>query len=225
VRDPLASNLATATEIRRQLYHQLTQDHFLYSPLSRQLVAREELLEFSFSGAREIVSPRIPFVSYPDEWCNAQLIDAADLTLTVSEKVLPARVEIKDASAWNIIFDGCKPVFCDHLSFQTIESQRWWAFGQYIRHFILPLCLAKYCDLDTRNSFKIARDGVTPEFARNLIGAKRFPFFIRHIQKLLAVSLAGSQDFIILGRDDFHLRWILPDTVPCHLLSPDPICR
>jgi SAM-dependent methyltransferase len=174
VRDPLASNLTTATEIHRQLYHELPQDHFLYSSLSRELVACEELLEFSFSGAREIVSPRIPFVSYPDEWCNAQLIDAADLTLTVSEKVLPARVEIKDASAWNIIFDGCRPIFCDHLSFQAIESKRWWAFGQYIRHFILPLCLAKYCDFEARNSFKIARDGVTPEFARNLIGTKRF---------------------------------------------------
>lgn len=137
-------------------------------------MACEELLEFSFSGAREMVSPRIPFVSYPDEWCNAQLIDAADLTLTISEKVLSARVEIKDASAWNIIFNGCKPVFCDHLSFQAIESKHWWAFGQYIRHFILPLCLAKYCDFEARNSFKIARDGIAPESARNLIGPKRF---------------------------------------------------
>jgi hypothetical protein len=73
VRDPLASNLATVTEIRRQLYHELPRDHFLYSPLSQELVARDELLEFSFSGTREIVSPRIPFVSYPDEWCKCSI--------------------------------------------------------------------------------------------------------------------------------------------------------
>ena len=41
--------------------------------------------------------------------------------------------ELKDATAWNVIFAGSRPVFCDHLSFRPLPSRQWWAFGQFLR--------------------------------------------------------------------------------------------
>ncbi len=174
MRDPLGSITLEPTKVRRNLYQALPHDHFLHDEASTKMVAAGQLVPFQFVTDKEIISPRIPFVSYPHEWCDAQLLDAAELTLTLSEDALSVGHELKDASAWNVIFDGCKPLFCDHLSFQKISEKRWWAFAQYIRHFVLPLCLAKYRLLNAKDSFKINRDGIDPDLARSLMGLKRF---------------------------------------------------
>jgi hypothetical protein len=174
VRDPLGSIRIESTQVRRQLYQALPPNHFLHGDAARQMVEAGQLVPFEFVNAQEIVAPRIPFVTYPHEWCNAQFIDAASLTLGLSEAALPGGHELKDASAWNVIFDGCKPVFCDHLSFQKIADRRWWAFAQFVRHFILPLCLAKYRHLNAASSIALSRDGIDPDVARGLMGMRRF---------------------------------------------------
>ncbi len=174
MRDPLGSIRIAATTVHRRLYRPLPQDHFLRSDAAAKLVEHKQLVPFEFVSDAEIVSPRVPFVTYPHEWCNAQFVDAAELTLALSETVLQSGYELKDASAWNVIFDGCRPVFCDHLSFQKVADRRWWAFAQYIRHFILPLCLAKYRRLNAGASFAISRDGIDPDLGRGLMGMRRF---------------------------------------------------
>jgi SAM-dependent methyltransferase len=174
VRDPLGSIAVGPTQIHRNLYQALPPDHFLKDAASRKMVELGQLVPFHFASETEIISPRVPFVTYPHEWCNAQFLDAAELTLALSEAALLSGHELKDASAWNVVFDGCRPVFCDHLSFQRISDRRWWAFAQYIRHFILPLCLSKHRRLHARESLAISRDGMNPEVARNLMGLKRF---------------------------------------------------
>lgn len=174
MRDPLGSITVSSAYIHRSLYQALPQNHFLHVQTSREMVELGQLVPFEFVGEKVIVSPRIAFVTYPHEWCNAQFIDAAELTLTLSEAALQTGHELKDASAWNVIFNGCKPMFCDHLSFQEISDEPWWAFGQFIRHFILPLCLTKYRRLNARETIAISRDGMNPEMARNLMGVRRF---------------------------------------------------
>lgn len=174
MRDPMGALRIAPTTVHRSLYQPLPPDHFLLSEAAAALVAAGQLIAYSFDSPTAIVSPRIGFVTYPHEWCNAQFVDAAELTLAVSEAALASGHELKDASAWNILFNGCKPVFCDHLSFQKINDQRWWAFAQFVRHFILPLCLAKYRRLDAAAAFAISRDGMSPELARKLMGMRRF---------------------------------------------------
>jgi SAM-dependent methyltransferase len=174
MRDPLGSITITETKVHRTLYQALPLNHLLYNKVAMEMVKHRELIAFEFVNDKEIISPRIPFVSYPYEWCNAQFMDAAKLTLSISEQALTAGCELKDASAWNVIFDGCKPIFCDHLSFQTISRKQWWAFAQFVKHFVLPLCIAKYRHLNANNSFKINHDGLSPDHAQTLMGLKRF---------------------------------------------------
>jgi hypothetical protein len=82
--------------------------------------------------------------------------------------------DLKDASAWNIIFDGCRPVFCDLTSLESIQSHEWWAAGQFARHFIGPLWLARATGLQSRDVFRINRDGAIPELVRDTLGWRRF---------------------------------------------------
>jgi 2-polyprenyl-3-methyl-5-hydroxy-6-metoxy-1,4-benzoquinol methylase len=147
---------------------------FLRANAARSLVASGKLIPYEFSASGEIVSPLYPFVSYPFEWADAQLAIAARFTIDVAREILAADHELKDASAWNIIFHGTRPVFCDHLSFRPIAQREWWAFGQFARHFILPLGVAKLTGLNAFRSFQLNRDGLDPRTARSLMGVKRF---------------------------------------------------
>lgn len=161
-------------EVIRRCRMPLLPDHFLRSGISAELVRRGSLVDYRFIDDATVASPRIPFVSYPHEWSDAQLADAARLTLELSEAILAGGWELKDASAWNVIFRGTRPVFCDHLSFERITGRQWWAFAQFVRHFVLPLCMSRMKVFDARMAFMLDRDGLQPERARAMLGARRF---------------------------------------------------
>lgn len=92
-----------------------------------------------------IESPRLPFVSYPYEWSFGMLQDAALLTLTLTERLLAEGVMLKDASAYNVLFDGAVPRFVDLGSFGAYEPHApWVAYGQFCDHFLAPLMLEAY---------------------------------------------------------------------------------
>jgi SAM-dependent methyltransferase len=101
-------------------------------------------------------------------------LDAARLTLDLLELANAADADLKDASAWNVIFDGCKPVFCDLTSLESIQLHAWWAAGQFVRHFIGPLWLARATGLQSRDVFRMNRDGAMPELVRDTLGWRRF---------------------------------------------------
>lgn len=159
---------------------------FLAHPASRSLVESGALVPFSISTTRpgRIESPRYDFISLPTEWTDAQLRTAADLTLDVAEAALASGFELKDASAWNVIFDGTVPRFCDHLSFELVRSREWWAFGQFCRHFTFPLACARWRGLPSRAAFQLRRDGLDADQARALLGlrgrfSRLFPLLLR----------------------------------------------
>lgn len=147
---------------------------FLRTGAAQALVRKNRLVPYEFAPDGTIVSPRLPFVSYPHEWSDAQLLEAARLTLAVAREALAAGHELKDASAWNVIYRGAHPIFCDHLSFRPIEQREWWAFGQFVRHFILPLGVAKLRGFHAYRCFQIGRDGLDQRTARALMGGRRF---------------------------------------------------
>src|SRR5690349_19500630 len=130
MRDPRGSISAVNGRIERELVERLAPGDFLRQPLARELARDGLLVDFELHGDTRVLAPRVAWVSQPTEWCRAQLVDAAHLTLDVAERALPSGFEIKDGSAWNVIFDGCAPVFCDHLSFEKISRREWHAFGQ-----------------------------------------------------------------------------------------------
>jgi SAM-dependent methyltransferase len=163
---------------------------FLKHAVARQLVDGGSLVPFAFSAdATRIESPRYRFVSLPTEWTDAQLRVAAELTLDLAEAVLPAGFKLKDASAWNVVFDGTVPRFCDHFSFEAVQTRQWWAFGQFCRHFTFPLACSHWRGLPARDAFVLYRDGLDTVQARALLGLRGR---ISHLAPLLLKPAAAS---------------------------------
>jgi SAM-dependent methyltransferase len=166
----------------------------------------------------ELRAKRIPFVTYPHEWCDAQLRDAGKLTLQLQQEAVEAGYDLKDASAWNIVFDGCEPVFCDLLSFERLESRRWWSFGQYVRHFVFPLLLSRRRGFHAHQGFRVWRDGVPPEQARAMLGwqilfTRYAPLFLGSGRGSVPSMGQESPEKIRKFRSGLHeaARWMLPE--------------
>jgi SAM-dependent methyltransferase len=88
---------------------------------------------------------RLPFVSYPYEWCFSMLRDAALLTLDVLAGALAEGVTLKDASAYNVQWRGSQPVFIDIGSFEAWRAgEPWVGYLQFCQHFLYPLMLEAY---------------------------------------------------------------------------------
>lgn len=174
MRDPQASLILGTDRVIRRLYVELPAHHPLHSPLAHKWVADGWLMPYEWLGSQQLSSPRIPFVSSPEEWCDAQLYAAAQLTLNLLERANAAGADLKDASAWNVIFDGCRPVFCDLTSLEPLQTHAWWAAGQFVRHFVSPLWLARTTGLQARDVFRMSRDGAMPDLVRDTLGWRRF---------------------------------------------------
>lgn len=223
MRDPSGCVDLSGDKVLRSLYDVLPREDFLETSCASELVASRALVAFQIgSDRKEIYSEKVGFVTYPHEWCNEQLSDAAALTLTISEEALGAGFELKDASAWNVIFNGARPVFCDHLSFKKIDSRQWWAFAQFVRHFVYPLVLARFRKLLVKDAFKLSRDGLSPELARDILGLRRFatrywPLMI--VGNGAALGAAPKATKSMQGVS-FHknlyalLRWLLKGALP-----------
>lgn len=124
-------------------------------------------------GAALVLEPEpIPFISYPYEWCAAQLRDAALHTLRIQALALEHGMILKDASAFNLQFRGAKPVFIDTLSFEPyVEGRPWIAYGQFCRHFLAPLALMHYVDPGMNRLLRDYIDGIPLPLA-----ARALPF-------------------------------------------------
>ncbi len=174
MRDPDAAIEFAPDHVLRHTREPLPADHFLRSALAARWVGEGRLVPFELRDDRTVVAERLPFVTYPYEWSDAQLFEAARLTLQLQQEAVAAGFDLKDASAWNIVFSGARPMFCDLMSFEPLKSSRWWAAGQFARHFIVPLLLARRRGLPSGATFNAWRDGVPPEVARELLGPSRF---------------------------------------------------
>src|SRR5487761_1299142 len=118
--------------------------------------------------------PRLFFPTYPWEWSPAQWRAAAHLTLHLGAEALAAGYVLKDATPLNILFDGCRPVFVDVLSFDPLEPGNpiWLAQGQFVRTFLLPLMALRYLGWPLAAS-QILRDGYEPTQLAEALGPLR----------------------------------------------------
>jgi hypothetical protein len=89
--------------------------HLISSDLAASLWEKKLLIPFEETrhevtdSWKTLMVERLPFISYPYEWCFSQLKDAALLTLDVQLEALAHGMVIKDASAYNVQFHGGKP--------------------------------------------------------------------------------------------------------------------
>ena len=70
---------------------------------------------------------RLRVLTYPYEWTFSMLRDAALLQLDLSRAALAEGVLTKDATSYNVQFDGARPVFIDLGSFERLVPGEPWA--------------------------------------------------------------------------------------------------
>jgi len=104
---------------------------------------------------------RIPFVSYPYEWCFGMLKDAALLHLELLSAALDEDMILKDASAFNIQWNGVTPVFVDVPSFEVLQpGDPWVGYRQFCEMFLNPLMLQAYKGVAFQPWLRGAIDGI-----------------------------------------------------------------
>jgi hypothetical protein len=123
------------------------------------------------SCSYKLIRPlKIPYISYPFEWCFSQLKYAALTTLKVQQTALHYGMILKDGSAYNIQFYQSKPIFIDTLSFGIYqEGQPWNGYRQFCQHFLAPLLLMAYVDMRLNTLLKNFIDGIPLDLASRLL--------------------------------------------------------
>jgi ribosomal protein L11 methylase PrmA len=148
--------------------------------------------------AYKILRPeRVPFISYPYEWCFGELKAAALLTLEIQRRALACSMSLKDASAFNVQFVDGRPVFIDSLSFESYrEGNPWVAYRQFCKHFLAPLALMSRVDIRLNQLFRSSLDGVPLDLASRVLPwrTRLDPRLLIHIHLHAGAERAYSGD-------------------------------
>ncbi len=117
--------------------------------------------------AAVVIRPeRVPFVSYPFEWCPGQLRAAALATLEAQRIAMDHGMSLRDATAYNVQFRRGRPVLIDTLSFEPLLPGRpWVAYRQFCEHFLAPLALMHHVDVRLGQLLRVHLDGIPLELA------------------------------------------------------------
>src|SRR5437867_8181149 len=151
-----------------------TLQQFLSTRAAKTLLDNRELVRTQVVEVGELLEhERVPFVSYPYEWPPEMLHSAAELTLRIAQAIADENWRLKDATPYNVLFIGPKPIFVDVLSFEPRPAgdMVWPAYGQFLRTFLLPLLAHKSFGRELRDVLLTRRDGLQPEDLYKLCGA------------------------------------------------------
>ena len=153
-------------------------DALAASPLLETLVNKGELIptkevdvsvlngstDLLPSGVTRVLEhERVPFVSYPYEWTFSQLQDAALLQLDLGIAAVDEGLILKDATPYNVQFQGSRPVFIDVGSFETIpEGLPWVGYRQFCMLYLYPLLFQAHKDIPFHPWMRGSIDGIQP---------------------------------------------------------------
>ncbi len=181
-RDPSGFVFKEEGEIYRQVsnFYKKDYDFFLSSGLYDKLLADGLIIphvEVDIEKAKDlklaykVIKPeKIPFWSYPYEWCFGQLKDAALLTLKIQEIALEYGMTLKDANSFNIQFLKGKPILIDSLSLEIYEEGKpWIAYKQFTETFLAPLSLMSMVDVRLGKLLADFLDGIPLDLASKML--------------------------------------------------------
>jgi len=115
----------------------------------------------------------IPFVSYPYEWSFGMLKDAALLQLELLLVALDEDMILKDSSAFNVQWNGAKPIFIDVASFERLApGEPWVGYRQFCQMFLYPLFLQAYKNVSFQPWLRGCIDGIEAEHCNNLMSVR-----------------------------------------------------
>ena len=116
---------------------------------------------------------RVPFVSYPYEWSFSMLQDAALLELDLAIDAIDEGLMLKDATPYNVQFEGSKPVFIDIGSFEALPvGKPWIGYRQFCMLFLYPLLLQAHKDVPFQPWLRGSIDGIRPVDAAKLFSLR-----------------------------------------------------
>lgn len=106
----------------------------------------------------------IPFSNFPYEWPPEMLHSAAALTLQLARAAVDVGFVLKDATPYNIMFDGPRAVFLDLSSFRRRDplETMWPPYAQFMRTFVYPLLASRFFGLRPDELLLANRDGLEP---------------------------------------------------------------
>jgi len=135
----------------------------------------DQAAAYGLSDAEVVLShPRIPFISYPYEWSFSLHKAAALAHLDLQLDLLKDGFALSDATAYNVQFEGVKPVFIDHLSIRPYQDGEIWAgHRQFCMQFLNPLLMWSLLDLQPSHWFRGSLEGIAPEDLAKLIPLKK----------------------------------------------------
>jgi len=114
--------------------------------------------------------PRLRFISYPYEWPFPALKAAALLHLEIHLAALEYGVTLSDASAYNIQFQGTRPIFIDHLSFRRYRPGEIWAgHRQFCEQFLNPLLLRAFFGIPHNAWYRGTQEGIKAQELSRLL--------------------------------------------------------
>jgi hypothetical protein len=110
-----------------------------------RLVEEGKLISFSVEegiggrGSLTLRHDRVPIPTYPFEWTPDMFILAARLTLELCERLVRQGMCLHDASFWNVLFVGRKPIFVDFTSIVPLSEGEFNGFIDEFRNDILSV--------------------------------------------------------------------------------------
>ncbi len=101
------------------------------------------------------------------------LKDAALLHLELLLAALDEDMILKDSSAYNIQWQGVRPVFIDIPSFEVLPpGEPWVGYRQFCQLFLYPLFLQAYKNVDFHPWLRGSIDGIDPVQINNLMSVR-----------------------------------------------------
>ena len=132
--------------------------------LESEEVDPTSLAMLSPSPSYVLEHPRIPFISYPYEWSFSLHKQAALHHLDVHVSALEDSFTLSDATAYNIQFQGTRPVFIDHLSLIPYrDGDIWIGHRQFCMQFLNPLICWSVLGVQPNHWFRGSLEGIAPE--------------------------------------------------------------
>jgi len=132
---------------------------------------------FDFSDrsiAYVVEHPKLPFISYPYEWSFAMLKEAALFHLDFQCQLIDDGFVLSDASAYNVQFNGIKPIFIDLLSIRRYrEGEYWLAHNQFCEQFLNPLLLRSCIGVPHNDWFRGRLEGIPSDAISRMLPAYR----------------------------------------------------
>ncbi|MDH5682126.1 MAG: methyltransferase [Spirochaetota bacterium] len=113
---------------------------------------------------------KIPYITYPYEWCFSMLKDAALLQLELLQRALEEDMILKDSTPYNIQWVGTNPVFIDISSFEKLKpGEPWIGYRQFCQLYLFPLILQAYKNVSFHPLLIGDIDGIQPDQCNNLM--------------------------------------------------------